>query len=146
MYLNYGYSRPDVFSTGPIMQHAHGGEHQQLPYGSPTPVEQIEPGKPTEAQPNGATPDGMTPGSGESKKTPSSVRKPKGPTVASPVLGSTVEDESGPAIQALSATGGAADQAASTLKQPRRLEWTAAGDSSSDTSSKPASGGWHSPN
>ena len=56
MYLNYGYSRPDVFSTGPIMQRPHAGEHQQLPYGSPTPVEQIEPGKPTEAQPSDTTP------------------------------------------------------------------------------------------
>jgi outer membrane protein TolC len=154
IYLNYGYSRPDVFSTGPIMQHAHAGEGLHMPDGSPTSAEQIEPGKPTEALPSGAQPGNAapmetTPGSNDSKKTPSSVRKPKGSKAAGPLLGSAAGDETGPALRALSATSAATDQAeAAATPEPRHLQWTAAGESSGDSSTSPKSAGtgWHTKN
>jgi outer membrane protein TolC len=158
MYLNYGYSRPDVFSTGPILQHAHAGESAELPNGNPTPAEPIEPGKPTEAQPNGTMPGGAAPSgatpSDESKKAPSSVRKPKGSKTVGPILGSAEGTDEGPTIRTLSATARAgsasSDQSDSASSaEPRRLQWTATGDSSSDspTSTKTAaSSGWHSKN
>jgi hypothetical protein len=90
-----------------------------------------------------------TPGSNDSKKSPSSVRKPKGPKTAGPLLGSAAGDETGPALRALSATNAATDQAEpASTPEPRHLQWTAAGEGSGDSSTSPktAANGWHARN
>jgi outer membrane protein TolC len=112
-YLNYGYSRPSVFSTGPIAQHADFGADSETAPGTPTPAgEQIGPGPsnplpsdalPSGAQPSGATPNGTTPNGDEPKKTPSSVRKPRAIKGDGPMLGSADGIDDAGSIHTLSA-------------------------------------------
>lgn len=95
IYVNYGWSRPNVFSTGPIEQHEGTGDMAAA--GNHANAEQIGPGQPTKAPPMDAKPmdssepmpipSGTTPGSDKSKETPPSVRKPRSHSEG-PVLGS----------------------------------------------------------
>ena len=126
VYMDYGFSRPNVFSTGPIDQQAGAGDEIAAPQGTPTPAEPIGPGQPTNAQPNmsGST-DG--PQSGDvPKKTPSSVRKPNPFRSQGPTLGSAQGIDDGGPIRTLSATEGATrlpQSADDSTASPPSLQW-----------------------
>ncbi|HEV2969048.1 MAG TPA: TolC family protein [Pirellulales bacterium] len=164
MNINYGYSRPSVFSTGPIAQHADfGGDSETVP-GTPTPAEeQIGPGQPSETQPSGAAPNGAMPSGEEPKKSPSSVRKPKALRGDGPMLGSADGIDDAGSIRPLSAIGPASDapqpSESRSTNGAKSLRWGsasntgggAAGDSAgAETSTLPiastSSSNWHAKN
>lgn len=152
IYLNYGFSRPSVFSTGPITQHANDDNGGSPATGTPTPAESIGPGRPTEglpgmeqpskSQPNDMTPGGSQPPSDVPVKTPTSVRKPRSPS-ESPSLGST-EGIDGPAAIRTAWTSGAPNRLPNSVEssatvQPS-LQWKRAGSADGDSTATSADG------
>ena len=70
MYLNYGFSRPDVFSTGPVAQRPHADAQMQGLHGTPLPGTPLQ-GIPLPGEPIGpGTPDNTYPGNAQ----PGSIR------------------------------------------------------------------------
>jgi outer membrane protein TolC len=154
IHMDYGFSRPNVFSTGPIEQHEADAGEIETPSGTPTPAESIGPGQPSNSQPNMGQPSDSQPSGDEPKKVPSSVRKPKPLRSEGPTLGSAQGIGDGGPIRTLSATEGASRLPQSTndsaVGQPS-LQWkqkrAAAGDESDAAPQTAASAsGWRAKN
>jgi hypothetical protein len=151
IYMNYGFSRPSVFSTGPIVQHADGDNAAQQSTGTSKPPETIRPGQPTEAlpemdQPSKGPPTDIPPGNGQSggqssKRVPTSVRKLSSLQIEGPSLGSV--PEVGDAAEARSDwTSGAPKRLPLSADSPPvaqpALQWKRAGTSDNDSAAVPA--------
>jgi hypothetical protein len=144
IYMNYGFSRPSVFSTGPIAQHANDDSGSRAT-GTPTPAESIGPGQPTESlpgmeqpsksQPSDMTPGGSQPPSVSPMKTPKSVRKPRSRS-ESPSLGSAEGVDDGPVVRTAWTSGAPnrlPDSAESPAAAQPSLQWKRAGTSDNDS-------------
>jgi hypothetical protein len=157
IYMNYGFSRPSVFSTGPIVQHADGESDNQSATGTPTPAaEAIGPGQPTETlpgmdQPSKSQPSELPPGDNQSgsaspKKAPTSIRKQRPMSSEGPSLGSAQGIDDGGAVRSdwiSPAPHRLPDSVDSPATAQRSLQWKPAGASNSDAAAaSDGASGW----
>ncbi len=149
IYINYGWSRPNVFSTGPVDQHAGAGDMNGN--GGHANAEQIPAGEPTKAPPMNVQPmetpsADMPPDGVKPMETPSSVRKPRALKSNGPTLGSA--DGSDGAMRASATTEMAEPRklSDSAVSGTEKLQWKSAStsDSSSDSAAPSTAGssGW----
>ncbi|HKD37848.1 MAG TPA: hypothetical protein VKB78_13645, partial [Pirellulales bacterium] len=148
----YGFSRPSVFSTGPIAQHANDDNGAHPTSGTPTPAgETIGPGRPTEAlpdmdqpaksQPSDMKPSGDKSSGGTTNRAPTSIQKRSPADV--PSLGSADGADEGAAVRTAWTSGvpnrlPESVESSATPQPP--LQWKAAGTSGGDSGAASADG------